>query len=363
MDCPYIPTISYETYRSRIREKYDAGQRFPFTGSIELTFRCNIRCKHCYVSHGHTGIKGLKELSYHEIQRIFDQIADEGCLWLLITGGEPLLRRDFIDIWKYTKRKGFLATLFTNGTMVTKRIAEFIAEYPPFNLEISMYGYSQETYERVTGIPGSHKRFMQGLDNLDELGLSYKLKTVLMTINHHELPEMRSFAEERGKDFRFDAMLNAGVDSSSAPFMLRLKPEQIIQLELMDTKRFDSMRSFRDNFKSHKADKRYLYHCGAGMHSFHIDPFGELSICMISRQQSYDLRKGTFRDGWQNFLKDVRYQPPPQLIPCHDCELYSFCDQCPGWSYLEHGEPGKSVDFVCRVTQLRAAALEEISNN
>ena len=302
----------------------------------------------------------MQELSYHEIQRIFDEIADEGCMWLLITGGGPFLRVDFVDIWKYAKRKGFLPTLFTNATMVTERMAAFIAEYPPFNLEVTMYGYTQKTYETVTGIPGSHRRFMQGLENLERAEIPFKLKSVLMTLNHHELPLMKAFAEELEVDFRYDTMLNAGVDCSSAPKALRLTPQQIVQLDVMDHDRFESMRKFRDDFKDRVPDPRYLYNCGAGVHAFHIDPFGELSLCMISRQQSYDLRIGTFKDGWQNFLKDVRYQPAPENLACHQCELYSFCDQCPGWSYLEYGDQGKFVDFVCQVTHLRASALDSV---
>ena len=101
---------------------------------------------------------------------------DEGCLWFLLTGGEPLVRRDFLEIYQYIKRKGLLATVFTNGTLLTPKIADVLAEWRPFAIEITLYGRTQETYERVTGIPGSHARCMRGIELIMERGLPLNLK-------------------------------------------------------------------------------------------------------------------------------------------------------------------------------------------
>ena len=87
----------------------------------------------------------------------------------------------------------------------------------------------------------------------------------------------------------------------------------------------------------------------------------ELSLCMIARQQNYDLRRGSFKEGWHSFLKDVRYQPAPENLVCRQCEHIAYCDQCPGWSSLEHGDADKPVEFICQVTHLRAAAFDSIA--
>ncbi len=143
-----------------------AVQRLPVSASLEVTFRCNLRCAHCYQEHTSPARLAAGELSLAEIQDILDQAAAEGCLWLLLTGGEPFMRSDFLDIYAYAKRKGFVVTLFTNGTLITDRVADFLADLPPLGIEISLYGATQETYERVTGIPGSHARCIEGIERL-----------------------------------------------------------------------------------------------------------------------------------------------------------------------------------------------------
>ena len=357
MSCPSIPNIAYEDFRKRLRGTEAGSKRFPWVGSLELNYRCNLRCQHCYLAHGHTGIPGKEELSLAEIQCILDEVVDEGTLWFLLTGGEPLLRRDFLDIYAYAKRKGLLVTLFTNATMITPRIADYLGEYRPFQIEISVYGYSQETYEAVTGIPGSHRQFRRGVELLLERGIKFDLKTILMTINQHELQEMKAMAQAYQAKFRYDPMINARIDGDSSPLNLRISPDQILEIEVNDPGRMESWQDFTDQFSDFHADLDYLYACGAGYNMYHIDPYGELSVCLIARQQRYDLRNGTFAEGWHNFLKEVRYQPPKGANPCASCALHVMCGQCPGWSYLEQGDQEQPVPFQCELAHLRAEQL------
>jgi radical SAM protein with 4Fe4S-binding SPASM domain len=356
VDCPHIPELGYGEFSRRLHGKL-AGRRVPIVGSLELTFRCNLRCVHCYVAHGHQGLPGREELSAGEISGILDQVVDEGCLWLLLTGGEPLLRRDFREIYVSARRKGLLVTLFTNGTLITPEIADLLAEWRPFVVEITLYGRTQATYERITGIPGSHARCMRGIDLLLERGLPLKLKTMLMTLNRDELGEMEAYAEGLGVEFRFDPMLNAGVDGSAAPAGYRLPPAEVVALDLADAKRMASWQTFCERFVGPPSSPESLYTCGAGAHTFHIDPYGELSACMIAREPHYDLRQGSFGQGWHDFIAQVRGQKRSQDIQCAHCELISLCGQCPGWAQLEHGDQEQAVDYLCQVAHLRANAF------
>lgn len=337
-----------------------AQKRVPLSGSIELTYRCNLRCQHCYVSHGHTGIPGKEELSFPEIRNVFDQIVAQDCLWLLITGGEPLMRRDFLDIYIYAKRVGLLITLFTNGTMITPKIADFLAEYRPFNLEITLYGRTQETYERVTGNPGSHARCMRGIELLMERGVPLRLKTMVMTLNKHELWDMKDFARSLDVEFRYDPLINAGANGSGKPLSLRISPEEILQFDLHDPGRVEKMKQFQDNQSKINRDERFLYVCSAGIYSFHIDPYGQLSVCIMAREPGYDLRSGTFEVGWRDFLTEVRYQAPEGEYPCAKCELLPICGQCPGWAQMEHVDQQKPVSYLCQVAHKRAEAFNLI---
>ena len=355
MDCPYIPYLKYDDFSQRLRKKI-GNQRLPLSGSLELNYRCNLRCKHCYVSHGHTGIPGKQELSTQEVYRILDEISDAGCLWLLLTGGEVMMRRDFKDIYLYAKRKGLLITLFTNATMITDEMADFLAEYRPFNLEVTLYGYTQETYEAVTGIPGSHRRCYQGIERLMQRQIILGLKTVVMTLNQHEFSQMKAYAEHLGVTFRHDGMINSGFDGSGKPLELRIPTSELIQLEMQQPDFQQQWMDIIERKREIEAEP-YLYHCGAGLRSFHIDPYGELSLCLMSRQPSYNLRQGSFRQGWDDFLYKERFQPALEQRPCTDCSLQPVCTQCPAWSQVEHGNSHQRVSFLCEVASQRSKAL------
>ena len=130
MDCDGGTELAYRDFSKRLRERV-AGKRIPLSGSLELTFRCNLRCVHCYLDGQHTPSPEQHELTTSEITDIIDQIVAEGCLWLLLTGGEPLVRPDWKEIYLYAKRKGLIITLFTNGTLLTPEDADFLAEWRP----------------------------------------------------------------------------------------------------------------------------------------------------------------------------------------------------------------------------------------
>lgn len=356
MECPHIPKTSYGEFGKRLREKI-VGKRVPLAGSLELTFRCNLRCVHCYLGDARAGIPGTEELSYGEICDLLDQIVDEGCLWLLLTGGEPLLRPDFLDIYAYAKAKGLLITLFTNGTLISPEIADYLREWRPFVMEISLYGATKETYERVTGVPGSYERCLRGIELLLDRNVPLRLKTMAMTLTKHEICAMKKYAKEQGVGFRFDPLINAGLDGSGDPTELRLTPEEILQFDLDDEQRRDGFLRFCDRFLGRGEKHEYVYICGVGILTFHIDPYGMLSLCVISRGESYDLRRGSFREGWQEFIPQVRYERASDDYQCNQCELISLCGQCPGWAQLEHGDQEARVEFLCRLAHLRAEAF------
>ena len=160
------------------------ANRTPIRAAIEVTHRCNNNCVQCY---NNLPLKDnqarRKEFTYKEHCRILDEISALGCLWLLFTGGEIFARKDFLDIYTYAKQKGMLITLFTNGTLITPEIADYLVQYRPFVIEITLYGRTQKTYEQVTGTPGSFARCMQGIQLLKERELPLKLKAMAMAPN------------------------------------------------------------------------------------------------------------------------------------------------------------------------------------
>jgi MoaA/NifB/PqqE/SkfB family radical SAM enzyme len=189
-----MKTISYGEYSARMHRPH-AGNRIPRNGSIELTHRCPLTCAHCY-NNLPIGDRQAQdgELTLAQYRRILDELVEAGCVWLLFTGGEIFARPDFMDIYRHAKQRGFIITLFTNGTMLTPALVEELRQWPPFSIEITLYGHTAETYEALTGVPGSHARCLRGIQMLLAAGLPLKLKTVAVSHNKHEVIQMRAFA-------------------------------------------------------------------------------------------------------------------------------------------------------------------------
>lgn len=358
MSCPIIPELRKVEFGKRLREKA-AANRIPLGGTFELTFRCNLRCIHCYCNlpaNEHRASE--QELTSGEIKSLVDTLVEEGSLWFLLTGGEPLLRPDFPEIYRYIREKGMVVTLFTNGTLITSEIADLLYEYPPFQVEITLYGATQPTYEKVTQVVGSYKRCIKGIALLLDRGLRVNLKTMAMTVNRHELDEMQAFADRLGLKFRFDPLLNGRVDNQASenPFPYRLTPEDVVQLDLNNPKRLDSLKEFTQSFSGPVQTDR-LFFCGAGLMTYHIDPYGVLYVCMLDRTDGYNLRRGSFQEGWYHYLGQVRLKKPEHAFQCRDCNLVALCGNCPGWSYLEHRNESCTVDYLCQVAHLRAKAI------
>lgn len=356
-----METVDYAVFSAGFHGKMIA-HRIPLTGTIEVTRRCPLQCLHCYNNLPMNDSEARStELSYEEHCRILDEITDAGCLWLLYTGGEIFARRDFLDIYLYAKRKGLLITLFTNGTLITPRIADCLMEWRPFSIEVTLYGRTRDTYERLTGIPGSYDKCMHGIELLLKRRLPLSLKTVVVTTNRHEVWDMKEFARELGVEFKFDNMLNPRIDCSQRPLAVRLGPEEIVQLDLLDPARIDSWLKFAKRFNGpvHKAeDMDQIYHCGAGIDSFSIDPQGKMSLCVLSLFDRHDLRKGSFKEGWEGFIYKMRYKKMTRMTKCVPCEIKAMCGMCPANAELEAGDPESPVDFLCHVAHLRALAFD-----
>ncbi|HJQ37388.1 MAG TPA: radical SAM protein, partial [Thermoanaerobaculia bacterium] len=332
--------------------------RIPVNGTLELTHRCPLECVHCY-NNLPMSDRGARrgELTTDEYKRILDELAELGCLWLLLTGGEVLARPDFFEIYRHAASTGMLLTVFTNGTLITERVADAFAALPPFAIEITMYGRTKATYEALTGIPGSFERCLRGIQLLVDRKLPLKLKTVAISVNKHEVYAIKRFAEELGVEFAFDSMITPRIDCSASPLAVRLTPADIVTLDLEDPVRIAEWRRLAIEFAPPPpppGEVKELYDCGGGVNSFAIDPYGDMSICVLSHVDKYNVRDGSVREGWEKFLRGVRGKRITRETKCTTCALSSLCGSCAAAGELEHGDSEAPIDFYCRTAHLRA---------
>jgi radical SAM protein with 4Fe4S-binding SPASM domain len=355
-------TLSYADFSSKVHSNTDR-KRIPLDAGIDLTYRCNNTCVHCYCNlpeNDETAKK--KELTTEEIKKLLDGLVSLGTLWLLITGGEPLLREDFEEIYLYAKKKGFLVTLFTNGTIVDEKTVELLSKYPPFTVEVSLYGATKETYEKVTRVKGSYEQCMSGIKRIVSAGIKLKLKTMALTINQHEVEAMDNMARELGCEFRFDPMLNKRIDDNtfSDPVKYRISPEDVVRLDKAFPKRMEEWKQFCDKFVGEPIKNDRLYKCGAGLGMIHCDPYGAVKGCMMNKD-GFSIREHDLKWIWDEGITSVVSQKKSFSLPCDDCHLANLCGQCAAWSMLESGDIKKEVEYLCGVAKARKNDFEFIA--
>ena len=349
------------------------GKRSLISFDLEVTARCNNNCRHCYINLPARDRKAReKELSFEEIKSIVDEAVSLGALWCLVTGGEPLLREDFFDIYLYLKRKGLLVSVFTNATLIREEHIRLFKRYPPRDIEVSVYGVTKETYERVTRRPGSFAAFIRGLNLLLGSGIKVRLKAMALCSNVSELPEIARFCREKTKDyFRFDPFLHLRFDGNLARNeeikSERLSSEEIVALERSDPERFQALERGCDKLIVPEFSRvvcNHLFHCGAGSGSFSLGCNGLFRLCSSLWHPDcvYDLTKGSLTDAWHNFIprvRDMRSERREFLQKCRGCPLINLCMWCPAHAYLETGELDAPVDYFCKVAHARAEALQK----
>lgn len=346
-------------------------KQMPLSFDLEVTARCNNNCRHCYICLPPDDNQAkMKELSLEEIRGLAGEAVSMGALWCMISGGEPLIRDDFSEIYLSLKRKGLLVSLFTNATLIDEEHIELFKRYPPRDIEVSVYGVTKETYERVTGKPGSYKSFMHGLNLLLDNGIKVRLKTMALRSNFHELPQIAQFCRERTKDyFRFDPLLHLRLDRNPSRnekiISERLTPPEIVALEKSDLERFHALQKGCDkliNPEFCKTNCNHLFHCGTGFGGFVLGYDGNFRLCssLTHPECVYDLRNGNLADAWYNFVPKVREMRSANkkfLEACHVCPIINLCLWCPAHAYLEEGVMDAYVSYFCEVANARAESL------
>lgn len=359
MDCEQTSWLSNEDYLRAFNKKV-GSRRIPLSGNIDLTHRCNLRCVHCYIGEQAKVRQNRdKELSTLQWQKIIDDITEAGTLFFLITGGEPLLRKDFGAIYRHAKMNGLLVTVFTNGTLIDEPILDLFSELPPRAVEITLYGASAQTYERITGVKGSYHKCINALNNLKERQIYVRLKTMLMSLNRHEFFDIENMAKKYESKFRFDPALFPTLDGDKSPMDLRVNAADAVEIELSDEGRFNEWKDFYERM-SGLSSPDSLYRCGAGQTYFHIDPYGNLQPCMMVTNLKYNLVEGRFSTGWNQVMSRLRDRKPGPNYRCHDCEKRMLCGVCPGFFNLENGDEDIYSEYLCEIGHRRYEKINQV---
>lgn len=326
--------------------------RQPASGTFELTSRCNLSCRMCYVRHS-AGDRCVSnsELRASQWVSLAEQAVNEGMIFLLLTGGEIFVRPDFFEIYESLSHLGIYVTLFTNGTLVSEAVARRLSKNPPSMVEVTLYGATATTYESITISPGSYARCCTGIENLLKQQVPVTLKTTITQQNVDELEAMQQMAENWGLPFFADWLLSKRRDGLASDVdSCRLPAPECIDLEEEDRGSAHTWVEQAQRESGLAGDDNF--YCQAGQSSFVITSSGEMNLCL-------DLPKPTARPidigfsmAWHR-LGQFRDSAPPISQDCMGCDAKPYCPRCPAWSYLENGSLTDPVPYLCEIAQER----------
>jgi MoaA/NifB/PqqE/SkfB family radical SAM enzyme len=344
---------------------------------IELTERCNNACIHCLINQPEHDAKSQEgEMDTALVQNVLRQAADLGCLRVRFTGGEPLLRADFVELYLFTRRLGMRVTLFTNARLITPELAQLLARIPPGRaVEVTVYGMHAESYDAVAATRGAFTEFWRGVELLQQYSIPLIVKQSVLPPNRHEIAEFEAFASslphmEWKPVYAMNFDLRARHDNPAKNRFiktLRLTPEETLSMQSRNINYVKRMRQYVEKFMGPPGDK--LFNCGAG-HGICVDAYGKVQMCMGLRdpQTVYDLRPSTDSDLRISPLKyalteffpglnELRATNPDYLQRCACCFIKGLCEQCPAKSWQEHGTLDTPVEYLCEVAHAQARYL------
>ncbi len=343
---------------------------------IELTERCNNNCIHCCINLPENDEKAkAREMTTDQVKSILTEAADLGCLQVRFTGGEPLLRSDFEELYLFARRLGLKVLIFTNARLITPQLADLLARIPPrVTMEVTVYGINKKSYEAVSRVPGSYEEFKRGVDLLLERKIPFVVKSALLPPNKSEMEEFEKWAAtipwmDKGPSYSmFFDLRNRRDDEKKNVLIqsLRVSPEEGVKNLTRDADKFrKEMDEFASKFMAPAGDK--LFACGAG-NGVCVDAYGFAQPCMGVRapELTFNLlgasladKKNRLEQALEFFksLKDMKATSPEYLKRCAVCFLKGLCEQCPAKSWAEHGTLDTPVEYLCDIAHVQARWL------
>lgn len=337
---------------------------------MELTERCNNNCIHCCINLPADDLVAReRELSTEEIKNILKEAVSLDCMVVRFTGGEPLLREDFEELYIFSRKLGLKVLLLTNATLITQRLAELFAHIPPLEkIEVTVYGMREKSYEAITRVTGSFEAAWKGINLLLKKRVPFVVKSALLPSNKDEIEAFEAWAAtipwmDRPPSYSmfFDLRCRRDGLKNQLITSLRLSPAEGLKiLTRRKDKYIKGMQEFCSKFMRPSGDK--LFSCGSGVGGGCVDAYGNFQPCMMLRHPDtvYNLRKGSLKDALTNFfpkIREIKAANPDYLRRCAKCFLKGLCEQCPAKSWMEHGTLDTPVEYLCEIAHTQARFL------
>lgn len=364
---------STEPAISRYLHQKGSKLGIPISGNFELTARCNFNCKMCYV-HLQKGVQELmkRELTADQWLSLASDARDRGMLFLLLTGGEPLLRKDFPDIYRELAKMGLVLSINTNASLYNDEISELFREHPPMRVNVTLYGGSEETYRNLCG-NASFEKVYQNLKRMKEEQQKLRLNVSLTPDNVQDLEKIAEISKELGLQAKCSAYMyppvrvtgetgsNAGRFDAETAGRMMAKWSYLHDGEELFLQRAKGVPSFDE--------KELLYDpssencdgvlCRAGRSSFWMTWDGRMLPCGTMELEGEKSLELGFSEAWERLRqKTAKIRMPKE---CHTCLLKNHCGVCAANCKAETGEFSKRPEYLCEMAKSRCKAILELS--
>ncbi len=345
----------------------------PVSGTFELTSRCNFNCKMCYIHSENSAEKKEAELSTEEWLKIAKEAKAKGTIFLLLTGGEPLLREDFPYLYEELAKMGFIIHVNTNGSLLTGEIAELFKNYPPFRINVSLYGGSDETYRELC----MNEKFHEVVENIKLMksyGIEVVINCVITPYNSHDIAEIDRLAKELSCHIKTSAYaypmlrrdekniaVNPGRFSPKEAAEKKLEYEKIHYTKDKFLERVNHIKKgieIRSNECIIPNREISGMKCRAGNSSFWINYKGEMSSCGMIPDTRFSLKSLTFEEAWQGVRTQAKKVKEPKK--CQTCKYKHFCNVCAAVCMTETGNFDGEPTYACEMQEHIALLVDKI---
>lgn len=309
----------------------------PLVGTFELTPRCNFNCKMCYIHLTDEQANSIgRELTNEEWLNIAREARDSGMLYLTLTGGEIFSRPKFKELYLELSQMGFLITLLTNGSLINESVMEWLSEYPPYQIRITLYGMSNETYYSVCGITNGYDMVMHAIELIKENHIPLSCVGTIIDLNEKDLQSMYEFCAKNKIPFKhtiaiFKPVLGAVSEAEEHRFDLANVPYEVVK-QLKKNPPF--------YHREHP-----MHDCGSYRKAFWITWNGKMQICASFCDKYVNIRVGQFIECWKDLISLLEAMKKPEK--CINCQYDSYCARCPGRLYTECGNSSVPLDKFC----------------
>lgn len=333
----YANVSEYEALRRELT-LWARIRNFPLYATFELTPYCNLQCPMCYVRldpiHAAKQGKLMTGKQWLEIAR---QARDMGLLFMTLTGGEPFLHPDFWEIYDGVLELGLLPNIYTNGCLINEEIVERLKKKPPHNIKISVYGASNETYEKMCGVKDGYTKVCHAIDLLKEAGLDFFCTTTVVRENRQDIAALYAMAREKGiRYFHTIAVTNTARDALSDPLKSRMSSEEAgWSLERLEQEKRKG--DYSEPFAA----------CGGYAISFFLTWHGHMQFCGFSSKPYVQITEPIdVKKTWEDMIEETRQITTPKQ--CASCPHAEFCKRCPGLLAAESGDPSVASPAFCK---------------